>query len=208
MASARITSVQPREIHIMMKLSSFLLCAAFSLTAANLTAQAGPKTVDLGAAAPFAVLGGSAVTNAQFYTVINGDLGVYPGTSFTGFPPGIVNGTIDIGNGAAGQAQASLGFAIKYALGVPCPPKQVPPGCALAGELSGQTITPGVYKNSGVVNVSGPVYLSGNGVYIFQIAGALIVNPNGGVVLENGATAADVFWVTTQATLSQVLNVL
>jgi hypothetical protein len=188
-----------------MKLSSFLFCAVLSLTAANLTAQPGPKTVNLGAAAPFAVLGGSEVTNNGGATTITGDLGVYPGTSVTGFPPsgpGVVVGSIDIANGAAGQAQASLGFAIKYALGVPCPPNQRPVGCALASELNGVTLTPGVYINSGVVTVSGPVYLSGDGVYIFQIAGALIVDPNGTVVLEKGATAADVFWVTTQATLN------
>jgi hypothetical protein len=62
-------------------------------------------------------------------------------------------------------------------------------------------ITPGLYKNSGVVKVSGPVYLSGKGVYIFQIAGGLIVN-GGTVVLQGGAQAADVFWQTTQATLN------
>ena len=71
----------------------------------------------------------------------------------------------------------------------------------LASELAGLTITPGVYKNSGVVTVSGTVYLNGPGVYIFQIAGGLIVKPGGRVVLENGALAADVFWQPTQATL-------
>jgi ethanolamine utilization microcompartment shell protein EutS len=205
-ASARIASVHRREIHIIMKLSSFLFCAAFSLTAASLTAQPGLKTVNLGSAAPFAVLAGSEVTNVGA-TVITGDLGVYPGTSVTGFlrtdgGPGIVTGNIDIANQAAMQAEASLLTAIKYALGVKCPPTQRPVGCALASELGGTTITPGVYKNGGVVTISGPVYLSGNGVYIFQIAGSLTVNPNGTVVLQDGATAADIFWVTTQATLN------
>jgi hypothetical protein len=183
----------------MMKLSSFLVCAAFSLTAATLTAQAAP---DLGYAAPYAVLAGSGVTNVG-HSVITGDLGVYPSKSVTGFPPGIVIGHKDIDNKAAGLAIASLIFAIDNALAVPCPATQVPPGCALVNDLAGATITPGVYKNGGVVTLSsGNLYLNGKGVYLFQIAGGLTVGTGGAVILENGATAADIFWVTTQATLN------
>jgi hypothetical protein len=203
----------------MKKLSSFLVCATFTLCPAI---AAPPKTVDLGSAASFAVLGGSGVTDTgdtlASPTVIKGNLGLYPadGTAITGFTGengaaccGVVNGTIyDTGSGesvkesnAAAHAAASLGIAIGDANGRQCPASQTPPGCVLAGELSGLTITPGVYKNSGVVTVSGPVYLSGDGVYIFQIAGGLIVNTGGTVILEKRAKAANVFWVTTQATL-------
>jgi hypothetical protein len=191
----------------MMKLSSFLVCAAFSLTAASLIAQPGLQPVNLGAAAPFAVLAGSEVTNVPTdATIITGDLGVYPIKSVTGFAggtvggAGIVNGTIDIGNQAAMQAEASLLTAIKYARGVPCPKNQRS-GCVLAGELGGLFLTPGVYTNANVVTISAnPVTLTGDGVYIFRVGG-LTVNPGGGVILAGGATAADIFWVTTQATL-------
>jgi Ice-binding-like len=201
----------------MNKINSLLLCAAFTVSLTAFAAKKPPpqtlQPVNLGSAAPFAVFGGTGVTNVGA-TVITGNLGSSI-PSVTGFfaedgGPGIVIGNIDDSDTgpettAAAHAAASLGIAIKDAKGRPCPATQIPVGCALAGELSGSTITPGVYTNSGVVTVSGPVFLSGKGVYIFQIAGSLTVNPGGTVVLEDGAQAANVFWVTTQATLNSSL---
>ncbi len=209
-----ITGIGRMKRDSMKKLGSFLLCAAFAVCLAFAGKKTPPPTlqpVNLGSAAPFAVFGGTGVTNVPTAaTVITGDLGsLIP--SVTGFfeedgGAGIVNGTIDDSDtgpesSAAKHAAASLKIAINDAAGRPCPAGQ---NCTLASELSGLTITPGVYKNSGVVTVSGPVYLNGNGVYIFQIAGGLIVNPTPGgeVVLEGGAQAANVFWQTTQATLN------
>jgi hypothetical protein len=63
------------------------------LLAAGQTAlAAGPTTVGLGTAAPFAVLAGTpAVTNTG-PTNITGDLGISPGAAVTGFPPGTISG--------------------------------------------------------------------------------------------------------------------
>src|ERR1035441_6270588 len=59
----------------------------------------------LGSADAFGVLGASAVTNTG-PSVVFQDLGVYPGTSITGFPPGIVHGSTHNDDGVAMQAQA------------------------------------------------------------------------------------------------------
>src|ERR1035438_4058349 len=58
----------------------------------------------LNSAGSFAVLGGSTVTSSG-NTVVNGDLGVSPGTAITGFGPGVVNGTTYAGGSVAAQAQ-------------------------------------------------------------------------------------------------------
>jgi hypothetical protein len=59
----------------------------------------------LGSADAFGILAASAVTNTG-PSIIWGNLGLYPGTSITGFPPGIVHGTIHNDDAVAMQAQA------------------------------------------------------------------------------------------------------
>src|SRR5580700_912410 len=57
----------------------------------------------------FGVLGGTTVTNTATPTVVNGNLGVSPGTAVTGFPPGIVTqGSIHAADSVAAQAQSDL----------------------------------------------------------------------------------------------------
>src|SRR6202030_4120590 len=78
-----------------------------SLTTANhAAAQAGPATVFLGSAGTYAVLGASTVTSTG-PTVVNGDLGVWPGTAYVaGTPAATVNGSVHAGDVIAQHAQA------------------------------------------------------------------------------------------------------
>jgi ice-binding like protein len=55
----------------------------------------------------FSVLAGQSVTNTG-PTVVGGDLGVSPGSSVTGFPPGTVLGTTHVADAAAATAQTDL----------------------------------------------------------------------------------------------------
>ena len=163
------------------------------------TADAATPTVSLGTAANFAVLAGSTVTNTG-PTVIDGDLGLSPGTAVTGFPPGQVNGTVHAADGAALQAKTDLGAAFDDAAGRPST-------ATVPVELGGTTKTPGVYDSpAGTFGITGTLTLDAlgdpNAVFIFKAASTLITASASGVNLVNGAQAANVFWlVGSSATL-------
>jgi hypothetical protein len=176
------------------KVSLVLLGAVLALYPAAATAQS-QTTISLGSADSFAVLGGTTVTNTGL-SVVNGNLGVWPGSAVTGFGPGRVNGAEDVGNTAAHHAQSSLTIAYNEAAGRSVGVEGV------AGDLGGRTLSPGLYKSTSTLAITGTLTLHGNGIYIFQVASALTVNNGSGIILSGGANAADVFWqVGSSATL-------
>ena len=178
-----------------MGLSMLALLAALAF-ASSAQAQA---PVDLGTVDSFAVLGASTVTNTG-PSVINGDLGVSPGSALTGFPPGTVNGTIHAADAVAAQAQSDLTAAYIDAAGRAC---QV----VLTGQdLGGMTLTHGVYCFSTSAQLTGTLTLNAEGnpnaVFIFQIGSTLTTASGSNVRLINGAQSCNVVWqVGSSATL-------
>jgi hypothetical protein len=164
-----------------------LVCAAPALA----------QNVSLGTAANFGVLAGSAVTNTG-PTVVTGNVGVSPGTSITGFPPGSIapgSGFLHSADSVAQQAQSDLTTAYNDAATRVC-------GTPIAGGvLGGLVLTPGVYC-MGTGDLTGTLTLNGAGVYIFQMASSLTTASASSVVLQNGASACGVWWqVTSSATI-------
>jgi uncharacterized repeat protein (TIGR01451 family) len=176
-----------------------LVAAMASLLGIQSSASAAPAPVLLGTAANFAVLAGSTVTNTG-PTTITGDLGLSPGTSVTGFPPGQVNGTIHTADSVALQAQTDLTAAYNDAAG-----RSVT--ATAPTELGGTTETPGVYASAaGTFGITGTLTLDAQGdpnaVFIFQAASSFITAAASSVNLINGAHASNVFWVVgSSATL-------
>jgi len=176
-----------------------LIVAMASLMGVRSSASAAMGPVPLGTAANFAVLAGSTVTSTG-PTIINGDLGLSPGTSVTGFPPGQVNGTIHAADSLALQAQADLTGAYDDAAASPVT-------ATIPVELGGTTETPGTYDSAaGTFGITGTLTLDAQGnpdaVFIFQAASTLITAAASNVNLINGAQASNVFWVVgSSATL-------
>lgn len=149
----------------------------------------------------FAVLGGSTVTNTATPTVVNGNLGVSPGSAVTGFPPGTVTGgTIHAADAAAAQAQSDLATVYTNLANTAC-------NTDLTGQdLGGKTLTPGVYCFSTSAQLTGTLTLDAQGnpnaVFLFKIGSTLTTASAASVVLINSASGCGVFWqVGTSATL-------
>ena len=164
-------------------------------------ASAAPSPVHLGTADGFAVLAGQTVTNTG-PSVITGNLGVTPGSSVTGFPPGVVSppGTIHASDAVALQAQTALTAAYNTTAGLPCVQD-------LTGQdLGGLTLTPGVYCFSSSAQLTGTLILDGQGDpeadFIFKTGSTLTTASSSSVVLINQAQPCRVFHqVGSSATL-------
>jgi hypothetical protein len=177
---------------------AFAMAIAFAAIPA--AAQAAP--VNLATVGPFVALGGSTVTNTG-PSVLNGDLGVAPGTSLVGFGlPAVVNGATHDNDAVAGQAQADLTAAYDVAAGQP-----VAPANDLTGtNLGNRTLTAGAYRYTSSAQLTGPLTLDAQGdpnaQFVFEIAAELTTAPASSVVLVNGASPCNVFWqVGSSATL-------
>jgi hypothetical protein len=176
-------------------LGAVALLSIAALTLASRAVAATPP-VALGTAASYGVLAGTTVTNTGA-TTVNGNLGLSPGSSVTGFPPGLVipPGVQNVDNAPAVQAQSDLTTAYNDAAA------RTPPTTSGLTDLTGLTLVPGVYSG-GALSLTGTVTLNGAGVYIFQAASTLITGSGSVVNLTNGASPCDVFWqVGSSATL-------
>jgi hypothetical protein len=198
MTEPRIRTLRRRARYCSLGACTLVTGTVAVLVMMQATAGAAGSPVSLGSASTFGVLAGTTVTNTGL-TVINGDLGLSPGTSVTGFPPGSFTGTEYIADTNAAQAQTDLTTAYNNAAG------QTPTTTGLAS-IGNQTLTPGVYNASSSLGVGGTLTLDAQGdanaVFIFQAGSTLITASGTRVVLANGAQACNVFWqVGSSATL-------
>ncbi len=166
-----------------MKLLRCILPALFAM-AGGLTPAFAQTAIDLGSAANYAVLAGSAITFTGA-TTITGDVGSFPTPAITGVTPTFLSGSNHAGDSFTQTAKTDLASAYADAAGRS--------GLSIATGLGGTTLTPGVYS-AGTFDITGTLTLNGSGVYIFQAGTTLGTAIGGTVLLTNGAQADNVFW--------------
>jgi hypothetical protein len=174
-------SLLPKQVH--KSRETILSGAATCLWLLPFLAVCAPAATMLGTAQSYAVLGASTVTNTG-PTVVNGDLGVSPGSAITGFPPGLVTGTMHAADPMAFAAQNDLTSAYNTLAGLG-------PHTDLSGQdLGGLTLTPGVYFFSSTAQLTGTLTLDAQGladaVFVFQIGSTLTTASSSSVLEING----------------------
>jgi hypothetical protein len=122
------------------------------------------------------------------------------GGVITGFPPGLVKGTVSAGDAVAAQAQNDLSTAYNSAKGQAC-------SSTLTGQnLGGLTLTSGVYCFGSSAFLNGTLTLDAQGdshaVFLFLIGNSLTTANASSIVFKNGGYGENVFWqVGSTATL-------
>lgn len=180
---------------------------------------AGPAVVNLGDAGDFVILSKAGVSSTGT-TSITGDVGVSPidSTAITGFglilSPSNRFSTSSLVTGRVYAADYASPTPAKLTVAVSdmetaytdAAGRSLPDFTELySGDLTGQSLVPGLYKwGTGVLISAGGVTLAGGptDVWIFQIAQDLTVDSDAIVHLTGGASAANIFWqIAGQATI-------
>jgi hypothetical protein len=149
--------------------------------------------VSLAGSSGLIVLAGSSITSTGA-TNITGDMGLSPGSSIGGFPPGILNGTQHINDVSSDQGKLDLTAAYNDAAG-----RTSTDIVTLSGNLGGLTLTPGLYKSTSSLAISsGDLTFdakgNANAIFIIQIATTLTTTSGRKVILSGGALASNIFW--------------
>ena len=176
--------------------------------------------VNLRSAGNYVILAGSGVSNVPT-SAITGNIGLSPvaGTFLTGFS------LVHPAEGASATAAQVTGSLFASDYGVPTPTNLTTAKgdlttayndaagrtstdiVLLAGNIGGLTLTPGLYKSSGALEISsGNLTFDAKGnasaVFIIQIASTLTTTSGRQVILSGGALASNIFWqVGTSATI-------
>jgi Ice-binding-like len=173
------------------------------LVAVPAMAMAAQPPVDLGTTSSFAVLAGTTITNTGPTTIngdAGGDVGLSPGSAFTGQASVTLSGAVHIDDAVALQAKDDLVTAYNDAAGRT-------PVTRISTELGGTTLTAGVYDSAdGTFQITGTLTLDAQGdpnaVFVFKTASTLITASNSNISLLDGARYCRVFWkVGSSATL-------
>jgi hypothetical protein len=155
----------------------------------------------LGTSSAYAVFTAVGEFNNLDGTIIVGDAGTNVG-AFNGFPPGDVQGQINVADARSAQAAIDVDNAYSDLLAVEC-------GVVLGTTMgSGQILTPAVYCLGAASTLNGDLTFDAQGnkdaIFIVKIDGAFATGTFANVILINSASACNIYWqVNGQFTLGE-----
>ena len=156
-------------------------------------------TIDLKSLTNFTLFTSSGAVSNTAVSNVEGSIGTNVG-AVTGFEsPSVVNGSIEIVNSITAQAVLDLkDICTQIANTVTTISTS---GARAMG--TGETLTPGVYFIGGAASIGGTLILDAQGdpnaQFIFKIGGAFTTGASSNVVLNNGASPANIFWMADGA---------
>ena len=168
------------------------MCSAACLP--GLLLASGAAAQDLSS---YAILAGSEIENTGS-SVITGNIGLSPGTSFAGQSSMTINGEVNIANAVAVQAKSDLTTAYNVLRGLPAT------NVIVTGQLGGQFLQAGVHSLASSALLDGTLTLQGDedDIFVIQIGSALTVGSDAVVFLDGTVQAKNVFFVVgSSATL-------
>jgi len=178
-------------------------------TMKKIVARTGFATVNLGVAGNFAILSKTGITDV-YKSDITGDIGTSPITGAALLVScGEVAGNIYTVDAAGPACKITSASMLTTAVGdmqaayTDAAGRPTPDFLNLgAGNIGGQTLTPGLYKWTTAVIVPADVTISGGptDIWIFQVDGTLIASSGVRITLVGGALAKNIFWQVAGAT--------
>lgn len=153
------------------------------------------QTPDLKTCADFILFTSSgSVTNTGVSQILGGAIGTNAG-ALTGFDD--VNCVKHIANAATIQCDLDLRAVYDEISAI------VPTATLIAANVSGSTITPGIYQINSALDLIGHLTLNAQGdptaLFIFKVTGAITTAASVNILLTNGASVNNVFWHGTGA---------
>lgn len=146
---------------------------------------------NLGAASSFALFTADGAFSNIGATNITGDIGTNAG-ALSGFPPGIVAGTIhSVPDATTAQAATDVINAYSSLTANTC-------GTDIGAELGSQLLTQNTYCTIAASTLTGDLILDGQGnpnaLFIFKIGGKLTTSTSSNIILINSACLCNVYW--------------
>ncbi|TIH40891.1 DUF3494 domain-containing protein [Subtercola vilae] len=154
---------------------------------------ASPGSIALGEAASYLILAKGALTVVGTASKLNGGLVGVENGPYTNIPPVVaVKGT------SAQNAQAKTDTESAYAAA-----RAAGPATLVAAQMGGLTLSPGVYHQTAALGLTGTLKFDALGdptaSFIIQSDGAITTAAASSMILKNGASAANIFWVSVGA---------